>query len=76
MRAGYYEDGKASHLGFGLGKHFCVGSQLARAEVVIGSKLLLEAMKDARLAPGGRSQVQVAGPFNENPHLDLIFTPR
>ena len=38
LRSGYYEGGQASHLGFGLGKHFCVGYQLARSEAVIGSR--------------------------------------
>jgi pulcherriminic acid synthase len=52
LRSGYHEGGKASHLGFGLGKHFCVGYQLARTETVIGSKLLLEMMKNPRFKPG------------------------
>ena len=33
-RAGGRIDGVANHLGFGLGKHFCIGYQLARAEIV------------------------------------------
>ena len=49
LRSGVFADGKASHLGFGLGKHFCLGYQLARQEAVIGSKFLLEAMKNPRL---------------------------
>ena len=51
-RVGYREEGRASHLGFGLGKHFCVGYQLARTEAVIGSQLILEAIKDVRFKPG------------------------
>jgi len=51
-RVGYREGGRASHLGFGLGKHFCVGYQLARTEAVIGSQLILEAIKDVRFKPG------------------------
>ena len=35
-RAGGRIDGVANHLGFGLGKHFCIGYQLARAEIVDG----------------------------------------
>ena len=52
LRAGYHEDGTASHLGFGLGKHFCVGYQLAQTETVIGSKMLMEVMRNPRFAPG------------------------
>jgi len=37
---------RAGHLGFGLGKHFCLGYEMARAETVIGSKLLLEHFGD------------------------------
>jgi len=57
LRTGYWEGGKASHVGFGLGKHFCVGYQLARYEAVIGSKLLLEAMKDPRIKPGQNPRI-------------------
>ena len=52
LRSGYHQGGTASHLGFGLGKHFCVGYQLARTETVIGSKLLLEMMRNPRFKPG------------------------
>lgn len=40
-RTGAVPDG-AMHLGFGLGKHFCLGYQLARREAVRGSQRLLE----------------------------------
>lgn len=52
LRSGYQQDGKASHLGFGLGKHFCVGYQLARAETVIGTSKLMEVIKNPRFKPG------------------------
>ncbi len=52
LRAGYHENGQASHLGFGLGKHFCVGYQLAQTETVIGSRMLMEVMRNPRFAPG------------------------
>jgi cytochrome P450 len=54
LRSGYHEDGKASHLGFGLGAHFCVGYQLARAETVIGTQLLMEVIKNPRFKPGSK----------------------
>jgi pulcherriminic acid synthase len=54
LRSGYREGGRASHLGFGLGKHFCVGYQLARAETVIGTRLLMEVVRKPRFKPGSR----------------------
>ena len=73
LRSGYFEGGRAGHLGFGLGKHFCVGYQLARSEAVIGSKALLQAMGNPRVKAGGAAHIQVAGPMNEQPRLDLEF---
>jgi len=52
LRSGYHADGTASHLGFGLGKHFCVGYQLARAETVIGTRMLMEVIRNPRFKPG------------------------
>ncbi|MFN0095533.1 MAG: cytochrome P450 [Dehalococcoidia bacterium] len=57
VRVGTREDGRASHVGFGLGKHFCVGYQLARMEAVTGSKRLLEALKNPRIKPGEDPQI-------------------
>lgn len=56
LRSGYFKDGAAGHLGFGLGPHFCVGYQLARAETVIGTKLLMEVVKNPRFKPGSNPQ--------------------
>ncbi len=52
LRSGYRQGGVAGHLGFGLGAHFCVGYQLARAETVIGTKMLMEVIKNPRFKPG------------------------
>jgi cytochrome P450 len=52
LRSGYHADGRASHVGFGLGAHFCVGYQLARAESVIGTQMLMEVIKNPRFKPG------------------------
>ncbi len=52
LRAGYFDNGQASHFGFGLGKHFCVGYQLAQMETVIGSRMLMDVMSNPRFAPG------------------------
>ena len=46
------DEGRYGHLGFGLGKHFCLGYEMARLEAVIGSAHLSDFMKNPRLAPG------------------------
>lgn len=43
-RTGRYKDGKAGHLGFGIGQHFCMGYAMARQETVIACAALLEAL--------------------------------
>lgn len=52
MRGGIQQVGRSGHLGFGLGKHFCAGYQLARAETVIGTRLLMEVIRNPRFKPG------------------------
>lgn len=42
-------DGKAPHLAFGFGEHFCLGAALARAEARIGLDALLSRCADIRL---------------------------
>lgn len=49
LRSGRYADGKAGHLGFGMGQHFCMGYAMARQEAVIACTYLLEAMPNPRL---------------------------
>jgi pulcherriminic acid synthase len=43
LRRGVDDGGRVGHLGFGLGKHFCLGYEMARAEAVMTSEALLEA---------------------------------
>lgn len=45
-KSGYRQDGVAGHLGFGLGAHFCMGYQLARAEIVVATEALLNRVAD------------------------------
>jgi cytochrome P450 len=44
--------GAADHLGFLNGRHFCVGAALAKAEVEVGINLILDNMKNIRIADG------------------------
>lgn len=42
----------AGHLAFALGRHFCVGALLAKAEIETGAGQLLDAMPEVRLRDG------------------------
>lgn len=64
----------ADHLAFALGRHFCVGALLAKAEVEAGVGQLLDAMPDVRLADGFDPVEQ--GVFTRGPSsLPVVFTP-
>ncbi|MFD3441363.1 cytochrome P450 [Streptomyces sp. NPDC058685] len=64
----------ADHLAFALGRHFCVGALLAKAEVETGVIQLLDAMPDMRLADGFVPSEQ--GVFTRGPQsLPVRFTP-
>ncbi|GAB3957079.1 cytochrome P450 [Streptomyces sparsus] len=64
----------ADHLAFALGRHFCVGALLAKAEVEIGVDQLLDAMPDLRPAPGFDPTEE--GVFTRGPQsLPVEFTP-
>ncbi|MFF3492988.1 cytochrome P450 [Streptomyces sp. NPDC002795] len=64
----------ADHLSFALGRHFCVGALLAKAEVETGVNQLLDAMPDVRLAEGFDPVER--GVFTRGPQaLPVRFTP-
>ncbi len=64
----------ADHLAFAVGRHFCVGALLAKAEVEIGVGQLLDAMPDLRLADGFDPVER--GVFTRGPQsLPVRFTP-
>lgn len=64
----------ADHLAFALGRHFCVGALLAKAEVEVGVGQLLDAMPDLRLRSGYIPYEQ--GVFTRAPAaLPVEFTP-
>jgi cytochrome P450 len=62
------------HLGFGFGKHFCLGVHLARLEMLIMLEYLLGAMQDFELA--GTPQVAASNLFPGIKHMPVTFTPR
>ena len=42
-RSGVSKDSmRSGHFGFGLGKHFCIGYELARKEAIMGSEMIIE----------------------------------
>ncbi|MET9296511.1 cytochrome P450 [Streptomyces sp. NPDC003077] len=64
----------ADHLSFALGRHFCVGALLAKAEVEVGVGLLLDALPDARLPEGFTARE--TGIFTRGlEELPVEFTP-
>ncbi|MEU6018737.1 cytochrome P450 [Streptomyces sp. NPDC047515] len=64
----------ADHLAFALGRHFCVGALLARAEVETGVNQLLDALGELRLADGFTPFEQ--GVFTRGPRsLPVRFIP-
>ncbi|MBW1603632.1 cytochrome P450 [Streptomyces sp. JJ66] len=64
----------ADHLAFALGRHFCVGALLAKAEVEVGVSQLLDALPGLRLAEGFHPREE--GVFTRGPaSLPVEFTP-
>ncbi|WP_399894266.1 cytochrome P450 [Streptomyces sp. BBFR51] len=64
----------ADHLAFALGRHFCVGALLAKAEVETGVGQLLDALPDLR--PDDGFDVVEQGVFTRGPQsLPVRFTP-
>ena len=49
-----HRENAAEHVAFGHGIHFCIGAILARKEMEIAFRQLLERLEDLRLAPGAQ----------------------
>jgi pulcherriminic acid synthase len=63
----------ASHTSFALGRHFCIGAMLSKAEVEAGANRLLDAMRDIQFAGDAPQPV---GVFTRAPvSMPLTFTP-
>jgi cytochrome P450 len=64
----------ARHAAFGMGRHFCLGAMMARIEVEIAVKRLLNSMRELRFADGAPPPDQ--GLFLRGPAtLPLQFSP-
>lgn len=63
----------AMHLGFGLGKHFCLGYQLARREAVRGSERLLETLPGVRFAEPDQPGPVIGRSMRALPSLPLVY---
>ncbi|MBU6532589.1 cytochrome P450 [Streptomyces mayonensis] len=64
----------ADHLAFALGRHFCVGALLAKAEVETGVNQLLDGLPDLR--PDDGFDIVEQGVFTRGPaSLPVRFTP-
>ncbi len=62
------------HLGFGIGEHFCLGSHLARMEMLVAYKHLLPRIEEVELAgPIGRLASSLVGGVK---HLPMRYKLR
>lgn len=65
---------RAGHLGFGLGKHFCIGYELARLEAVEGSQQLIDRCPNLAPATNDRPGPRLQGnAFQAVTSLPLTF---
>jgi len=49
LRSGYRNEGRCSHMAFGVGPHLCPGAWISHQEAVVGSRILLQRMKNPRI---------------------------
>lgn len=58
-RSGGVTEEKVGHLGFGLGRHFCIGYMLARLEIVTVSELLLSRYDQMSISNNNVDEIQM-----------------
>lgn len=66
--------GAANHVQFILGRHFCVGSLLAKTEMTIALNLILDTMESIRYQDGFVPR-EVGLYTRSIPELPIVFTP-
>lgn len=64
-----------SHLAFGFGAHFCLGNQLARLELSMMTKRVLERLPDLRLAENASIPLRPANFVSGPEAMPVVFTP-
>jgi cytochrome P450 family 142 subfamily A polypeptide 1 len=63
------------HLGFGIGTHFCLGANLARAEVKVVFTELFRRLSDIRVPEGAELRRGDSSLVIALQHLPAVFTP-
>jgi cytochrome P450 family 142 subfamily A polypeptide 1 len=64
-----------SHLAFGFGSHFCLGNQLARLELSMMTRRVLERLPDLRLAEDATVPLRPANFVSGPEAMPVVFTP-
>ena len=64
---------RSGHFGFGLGKHFCIGYELARKEAVMGSQKIIETLGIPTLTPDQRGPMIQGNSFFAVSELEIRF---
>ncbi len=62
------------HLGFGHGIHYCIGAVLARLEIQIALRIMLERFPAFRRAPGTHLEPIRSGTIFGVKHLPIVFS--
>jgi cytochrome P450 len=70
-RPGGRSEGIAHHMGFGLGKHFCIGYHLARAEMSSATEKLFTRYEKLAFAPGPEPDLSIRWHMRHLDHLML-----
>jgi cholest-4-en-3-one 26-monooxygenase len=64
-----------SHLAFGFGTHFCMGNQLARLEISMLTRKVLERLPDLALASTDDLPLRAANFVSGLERMPVVFTP-
>ncbi|MBO0865225.1 MAG: cytochrome P450 [Mycobacterium sp.] len=64
-----------SHLAFGFGTHFCLGNQLARLELSMMTRRVLQRLPDLRLASDDGLPLRPANFVSGLESMPVVFTP-
>lgn len=64
-----------NHVAFGYGTHFCMGNQLARLEITLMTRRLIERLPDLRLAGDEALPLRPANFISGLEAMPVVFTP-